>query len=308
MIVLNLDFELLMAFQYSLPLTTTPLQDLAEKIGRDYEEVERKLREYKTNGILKRYGANMNYRAFPNFKQSSLVGFKIDAEKAKKINELGERVKHNFLRDAEFNVWFTLKGRDVKEIMETVERMAKELEVQEYVILPTKKVYKMDVKYDLYKGVSWSYGVEPERVVSISELGLGEDIKKLENLPISRRPFLELGLGEEEAIDLIRELMRKGVVRDFSGVLSERGIGFRFNGMNVLRVNDSEKVAKELLKNYPQITHLIERVTNERWNYPLYFMVHAVEKRTIEVIAESVRKIEGVRDLKIVYSKENLKP
>ncbi|MEM3478285.1 MAG: Lrp/AsnC family transcriptional regulator, partial [Archaeoglobaceae archaeon] len=241
MIVLNLDFELLMAFQYSLPLTTSPLQDLAEKIGRDYEEVERKLREYKTNGILKRYGANMNYRAFPNFKQSSLVGFKIDAEKAKKINELGERVKHNFLRDAEFNVWFTLKGRDVKEIMETVERMAKELEVQEYVILPTKKVYKMDVKYDLYKGVSWSYGVEPERVVSISELGLGEDIKKLENLPISRRPFLELGLGEEEAIDLIRELMRKGVVRDFSGVLSERGIGFRFNGMNVLRVNDSEK-------------------------------------------------------------------
>ncbi|MEM3698609.1 MAG: Lrp/AsnC family transcriptional regulator, partial [Archaeoglobaceae archaeon] len=46
----------------------------------------------------------------------------------------------------------------------------------------------------------------------------------------------------------------------------------------------------------------------ESWNYPLYFMVHAVEKRTIEEIAESVRKIEGVRDLKIVYSKENLKP
>ncbi|MEM0204156.1 MAG: Lrp/AsnC family transcriptional regulator, partial [Archaeoglobaceae archaeon] len=294
MVVLNLDFELLMAFQYSLPLTTTPLQDLAEKIGRSYEDVEKELREYKAKGVLKRYGANMNYRAFPNFKQSSLVAFKIDAEKAKRINELGEKVKHNFLRDAEFNVWFTLKGKDVEEIMEIVERMAKELEAQDYVVLPTKKVYKMDVKYDLYKGVSWSYGVEPEKVVSISELGLGEEVKKLENLPISRRPFLELGLGEEETVDLIRELIKKGVVRDFSGVLSERGIGFRFNGMNVLRTENPEKVARELLKNYPQITHLIERVASEKWNYPLYFMVHAVEKRTIEEIAESVRKIDRV--------------
>ncbi|MFN3384374.1 MAG: Lrp/AsnC family transcriptional regulator [Archaeoglobaceae archaeon] len=305
---MTLDFELLMAFQYSLPLTTTPLQDLAEELGRDYEDVEKRLREYKSQGVLKRYGANMNYRAFPNFKQSSLVGFKIDVEKAKKINELGERVKHNFLRDAEFNVWFTLKGKDVEEILKIVEKMAKELEAQDYVVLPTKRVYKMDVKYDLYKGVSWSYGVEPEKVVPISELGLSEEIKKLENLPISRRPFLELGIKEEEAVDLIAELIKKGVARDFSGVLSERGICFKFNGMNVLKTERSERVAKELLKNYPQITHLIERVANEKWDYPLYFMVHAVEKRKIEEVANEVRKLDGVKDLRIVYSKENLKP
>ncbi len=305
---MNLDFELLMAFQYSLPLTTTPLQDLAERLGRDYEEVEKKLREYKSRGILKRYGANMNYRAFPNFKQSSLVGFKIDVEKAKKINELGERVKHNFLRDAEFNVWFTLKGKDVEEIMRIVEKMAEDVEAQDYVVLPTKRVYKMDVKYDLYKGVSWSYGVEPEKVVPISELGLSEEIKKLESLPISRKPFLELGIKEEEAVDLISELIKKGVARDFSGVLSERGIGFKFNGMNVLKTENAERVARKLLKNYPQITHLIERVANEKWDYPLYFMVHAVEKRMIEEIANEVRKIDDVKDLRTVYSKENLKP
>lgn len=297
-----------MSIQYLLPLTTTPLQDLAEDLGRSYEEVERKLREYKAIGVLKRYGANMNYRAFPNFRQSSLVGFKIDAEKASRINELGERVKHNFLRDAEFNVWFTLKGKDLVEIALIVEKIASELKARDYVVLPTKRVYKLDVKYDLYKGISWSYGVEPEKVFLISDLGLTEDIKKLENLPISRRPFLELGIREEEAIDLVEELMKKGVVRDFSGVLSEREIGFRFNGMNVLKVENVERVAKKLLRNYPQITHLIERVANEKWNYPLYFMVHAVEKRKIEEIGEKVRGVGGVEDLKIAYSVANLKP
>lgn len=297
-----------MAIQYSLPLSTTPLEDLAESLSRSYEDVERKLREYEKLRVLKRYGANMNYRAFPNFKQSSLVGFRVDIKKAEKINELGERVKHNFIRDSEFNVWFTLKGKDLEEINKIVEKIAQELEVQDYVILPTRRVYKMDVKYDLYKGISWSYGVEPEKVSSISELGLDEEIKRLESLPISRRPFLELDFGEEEAVDLIRELIKKGVVRDFSGVLSERGIGFKFNGMNVLKVENVERVVKKLLTDYPQITHLIERFTNEKWNYSLYFMVHAVEKRKIEEIAEKVKKLESVKDLRIIYSRANLKP
>lgn len=302
-----MDSELLMAIQYNLPLSTTPLVDLAENLRTSYEILEKKLREYQSEGILKRYGANMNYRAFPNHKQSSLIGFKVDESLAKRINELGERVKHNYLRDADFNVWFTLKARNVSEIEEIVSRLAQELGVKEYVILPTKRVYKMDVKYDLHRGVSWSHGIEPEKVPTIEELGLGEQIKRLESLPILRRPFLELGMREEETVSLIEELKKKGVVRDFSGVLSESKIGFRFNGMNVISTDHPEKLAKKLLE-YKQITHLIERIPNERWNYPVYFMIHAVQKETIESFRDQISRLELVKDLKIIYSRANLKP
>uniref|UniRef100_A0A7J2TGY3 Lrp/AsnC family transcriptional regulator n=1 Tax=Archaeoglobus fulgidus TaxID=2234 RepID=A0A7J2TGY3_ARCFL len=302
-----LDFELLMTVQYSMPISATPLEDLADEIGRSYEEVERKLKEYKASGILKRYGANMNYRAFPNYRQSSLIGFKISEEKAKKINELGERVKHNFLRDSDFNVWFTLKGRDIEEIRKIAAKLAEELGAEDYVFLPTKRVYKMDVKYHLYKGISWSYGLEPEKVASLEELGLDESIKILENLPISRRPFRELGMDEEGTVDLIRELIKKGVVRDFSGVLSERGIGFKYNGMNVLKTRNPEAVARDLLS-FPEITHLVERITDEKWNYPIYFMVHAVDREKIEAVARRALEISGVEELKIIYSRANLKP
>lgn len=302
-----MDSELLMAIQYSLPLSTTPLMDLAEKLGRSYESVEKSLRNYSNSGVLKRYGANLNYRAFPNYRQSSLVGFKVDEENAKKINMLGDRVKHNYSRDAEFNIWFTLKGRNIAEIEEIVSKLASELKVEDYVILPTKRVYKMDVKYDLLKGVSWSYGIEPEKVASVEELGLGDEVKKLESLPIAKRPFHELGMGEEETVSLIEELIKKGVVRDFSGVLSESKIGFRFNGMNVISTEQPEKLAKKLLE-FKQITHLIERIPSEKWNYPLYFMVHAVERETIEKFREQISKLQGVKDVKVIYSKANLKP
>jgi len=302
-----LDSELLMAVQYKMPISTTPIEDLADEIGRNPEDIIKKLREYRALGILKRYGANMNYRAFPNYRQSSLIGFKISEEKARKINELGERVKHNFLRDAEFNVWFTLKGRNVEEVRQIAEKLAKELGAEDFVFLPTKRVYKMDVKYDLQKGISWSYGVEPENVASLSELGLDEGIKILENLPISKRPFRDLGLDEEYSVDLIRELIKKGVVRDFSAVLSERGIGFNFNSMVVLKTRNPEAVAKKLLS-FPQITHLIERIPSEKWFYPVYFMVHAVDRDRIESFAKRVLEIPEIEEMRLVYSRGSLKP
>ncbi|MET1124763.1 MAG: Lrp/AsnC family transcriptional regulator [Archaeoglobaceae archaeon] len=300
-----------MEVQYNLPLSTTPIEDLAENLGRSYDEVARKLREYIATGVLKRYGMNVNYRSLSGYKQAALVGFRAEnvAEVAKVVNSFDEvRVKHNFLRDAEFNVWFTLKAESIEKIQEIVEEIAKVCEVKDYVVLPTKRVYKMDVKYDLRRGVSWSErGAEPEKVPLVSDLGIKEDlVRKLESLPVERRPFKRFG-SEEEIVSLIEELIRLGVGRDFSGVLRERGVGFRENGMVVVRTSKPEELAFELLGKYPQITHLIERVASEKWNYPLYFMLHATSREPIERIASEVARMSGVEALKVVYSRANLR-
>ncbi len=313
---MKLDVDLLMALQYDLTLSTTPLEDLADSLGKPYEYVEKTLKLYAAEGVVKRYGVNLNYRAFGDVKQAALVGFKaanVDAV-ARKVNEFDEvRVKHNFLRNAEYQVWFTIKGRNVEEIESIVERIAIETGVTDYVVLPTKRVYKMDVKYDIRKGVSWSMrGLEPLEIPLISELGFDENfIRKLESLEISRRPFssfVRYGYSEEEIVSVIEELIKCGIGRDFSGVLSESKIGFRENGMTVLRVSeDPERIALILLRRFPQITHLIERVANEKWNYPVYFMVHATSKEPIERIRKEVEDIGGVEEARIVYSRENLR-
>ncbi len=93
--------------------------------------------------------------------------------------------------------------------------------------------------------------LEPESVPLVRDLGLDEDfVRALESLDMVERPFAKFNCSEEEVVDIVEELMRKGVGRDFSGVLRERKVGFKENGMTVLRLSTKpEKVAMKLLKN-----------------------------------------------------------
>jgi len=309
--------KLLMAIQYNLPLTETPLLDLAEGIGYEYEYVLNSVSKLKNEGVIKRYGANLNYKAFGDVKKAALVGFKVEElrveEVARKINRIDLlNLKHNFLREHEdYNVWFTIKAESVEKIREIVDDIANDCEVNDYVILPTKRVWKMDVKYDLIKGISWSEkGIEPEDIPTVDKLGLDANIvRRLESLEVSEKPFKifeGFGFKQGEIVELIEELIRKGVVRDFSGVLRESKIGFRENGMTLLKIN-SNKVVFKLIKNFPQITHLVERIPHPKWNYPIYFMIHAKNKKPIERIKEKVKNYKEVEDAITIYSKKNLR-
>ncbi len=304
--------RLLMALQYELPLTTTPLSDLAEMTGLNEEFVFKRVREFYEDGTVKRYGANLNYRAFSREQRAALIAAKVEESRIEEVARIinSYRPKHNYWRDAEYNVWFTLKAED----FEAVERLAREViekcRIKEYVVLPTKRVYKMDVKYDLLKGISWSEKSEEKfDVPKVEELGLDKVmLRKLERLEVVDRPFLrfkEYGYSEEEVVDLISELIELGVVRDFSGVLKERKVGFCENGMNVIRTGEPEKLAKKLAKR-PEITHLVERVVPEEWPYPIYFMVHAVTRDLIENVKSEVSEMSEVEEIRVLYSVKDL--
>lgn len=312
--------RLLMAVQYDLPLTETPFLDLAERIGEDPRKVIEELRELKARGVIKRIGANLNYKAFGRIKKAVLVAFACEnvSEVAKVINESIDPIslKHNYLRDhPKYRVWFTFKGRDVEELRRKVKEIAEACGVVDYLFLPSKRVYKMDVKYDLFRGISWSpKGLEREKVPNVEEMGLNPKMLfELErNLGIEERPFKRIaeryGYGEAELVDLLKELIDKGVVRDFSGVLRERTIGFVENGMNLVgSVDNVKEMAKRLVKEFPEITHLVERETSENWPYPLYFVVHADSREKIENVRRRVEERFGV-PVMTLYSVKNLNP
>ncbi|ADB57092.1 Lrp/AsnC family transcriptional regulator [Archaeoglobus profundus] len=305
------DLELLMELQYNFPISETPYTDLAYRLDLDPDSVISKLSNFKKIGIIKRVGANLNYKAIGFIKVACLVAFACkdnDVQRiARVINESFPDInlKHNYLRDHErYKVWFTVKGESLEKIFEEVERVAKACDVKDYLILPSKRVYKMSVKYDLYKGISWSYGVErdPE---TVEDRDLIDLIIRLQNIPILERPFKFEGYSETEVVDIIKEMIKKGVFRDFYGVLRERAIGFKENGMNLVRTDEPEKIARKLLK-YPQITHLVERGVPENWKYPIYFMVHASEREKIEDFKREVSEELGVEILTL-YSVANLK-
>ncbi len=319
----EIEKRILMEVQYNLPLTEHPFVDLAENLGLNANEIIEKLKEFKQKGIIKRIGANLNYKAFKNIGKAVLVAFACSEDDvlriARIINESIDSIslKHNFLRNHErYKIWFTFKGRSKEELLRKVEELAKKCGVDDYLFLPSKRVYKMDVKYDLFKGISWSEkGLEKDDVPKVDELGIdARMLFELERkLPISERPFKDVAskysYRESELVDLIAELIDKGVIRDFSGVLRESKIGFRENGMNMVKIEPEEagKLALRLVRNFPQITHLVEREVPERWCYPIYFMVHADSRDKIEDVRKEVEEKYGIEILTL-YSRMNLKP
>lgn len=310
----GLDSELLMEAQYNLPLTETPFIDLAENLGRDYREVERELRSYIERGIIKRVGPQLNYKAFREIGFAALVGAKIEnVEKAVKIINAEKGVKHNFLRDHPiYNLWFTIKAGNFDILTSKIRSLMRDCEADRYLILPSKRVYKMDVKYDLYRGVSWSEMVEKrDNVMRIEDEGIKRLLMDMErNFAVEERPFRRFskryGCKEGELVDLISEMINERVVRDFYAVLNGQKSGFSENGMNLVRTDNPERVAKKLLK-FPEITHLVERGVEREWNYPLYFMVHAVNREIIKEIAERAKKIRGIEEIKILFSLKSFK-
>ena len=311
-----MDRELLMKAQYEMPLSESPFYDLAEKLDKEVDYVIAKLREYLSAGVVKKIGPQLNYKAFKGVSHAALVGVQVDnLETAVRIINAERSVKHNFLREHEiYNIWFTIKAPSEKELFEKTEDLMDRCGVNNYIVLPSVRVYKMDVKYDLNRGVSYSPRTEAEKdVPKVDDLGLdGRMLRDMErNFSVEERPFRKFaekyGYSESELADLISELIEKRVVRDFYAVLNGQNAGFKENGMNLIRTERSEKVAEILLKEIPEITHLVQRDVPENWRYPVYFMVHAVNRDIIEKIADRARELDGVEELRILYSLKSFK-
>jgi len=304
--------KILMGAQYELPLSENPFVELAEKIKVDKNYL---LRELKAKKIIKRIGVDVNYRALRN-SCGALVGIMVPFGKIKLAAEVINKFnpKHNFWRDHwKYNVWFTVKARNKNELEKIVRKISEKLQCKDYVFLPTKRIYRMSVKYDLVGGISLSSGrIEPDDVTKIEEIGVNESLlKSLSDIPISERPFSKFekyGYSESEIVDLIAELMSKGIVRDFFATLNEKKVGFKVNCMFAAKLNSSEdSFLIKIVRKHREITHMIKREVDKNWNYELYFMLHAKEKKILEEKGNEILRDLGAERFVKLYSIADLR-
>lgn len=297
--------DILMEVQYRFPLAERPFQIIAERLGLTEEEVLRRLREAVMLGVLKRIGAILNYKS--RGMVAALVGVaapeNIIEEVAAEVNK-DPLVSHNFQRDYRpYTLWYVTKASSREELESKVQRVAEKFGV-DYVILYSLRSYKVDVRFDLERGISWTVNyILPESPPSVSELGIPmEFFSKVKSLPLAPEPFKPaaeaLGVSTHEAIEKIKELIKLGVLRDLHGTIDGEAAGFRENAMVVMRDIKCEEVARLNIT-----THVVLRNTVPgKWEYPCYFMVHGVSRDIIErYVHESLAKI-GVSQYRILYS------
>jgi len=314
-----LDKQLLNEIQWTFPLSSRPYLEIATKHGLTEDDVMKRISLMKRIGLIRQINAIFDTRKLGY--KSALVAFAVKKDRLDSVAlEVNKHpgVSHNYERDHEFNMWFTLAVPADGDLKRDLEIMASLEGVIKFRLLPTLKLYKIGVKLDMVN--SDPNKITPDDKVKKMDLKKfeltsrdKEFIRELQkDLEVTPRPFdtlaKNLGITVDELFKKAIEYETKGVMRRFAAILRHRDAGFAANGMIVWVVpEDKIDEVGYKLASFPQVSHCYRRPVYPDWPFNLFSMIHA---RTIEAakkIAIELSNFVGINEYKILFSSREFK-
>ena len=143
------DRKILDIIQTGFPLEARPYAVIGAAVGLSEAEVFKRVGTMRESGHIRRMGANFDSQKL-GFK-STLCAAKVPEDKlADFIREVNAHpgVTHNYLRDHEYNVWFTVIDRDMNAISRVVDEIAEKTGIRA-LNLPATAIYKIRVDFPL---------------------------------------------------------------------------------------------------------------------------------------------------------------
>jgi DNA-binding Lrp family transcriptional regulator len=313
------DKKLLNDIQWVFPLADRPYAEIAAKHGMSEEEVMLRISALKGMGLVRQINAIFDTRRLGY--KSALIAFAVKPDKldavAEKVNE-HPGVSHNYERNHEYNMWFTLAVPPDAEMKDELDRMAALDGVVKYRLLPTLKMYKIGVKLDMVnedaekpKPTDEVKELNPDRLeITERDKQFVRELQK--DLPVVKEPFKEmaenLGITTKQLFDKAKEYESTGLMRRFAAILRHRDAGFVANGMVVWHVPEDrvDDVGFKLAA-YPQVSHCYRRPIYPDWQYNVFSMIHARTLEAAEKMAVEMSEMIGVSDYRILFSSREFK-
>ena len=315
----KLDKEILNEIQWTFPLISKPYSEMAKKFSLSDDEMMQRLRALKEAGIIRQISAIFDTRKLGY--KSALVAMAIEPEKLDHVaNQVNRHpgVSHNYERNHEYNLWFTLAVPPGSDLKTEIDKFSKLPGIKKTRLLPTIKLFKIGVKLEMVdeKKSDVKPSEEKKKITETKFIATEEEknyIRELQkDLEIVERPFLKsaqkLGITEEQLLEKIKQYEEIGVMRRFAAILRHREVGFTANGMIVWKVPDEriEEVG-EKLGAFPQISHCYQRPVYPDWPYSVFSMVHCKSISDAEDMAKQIQKQVDVSDYKILFSSREFK-
>ena len=315
----NLDKEILNEIQWTFPLTTKPYAEMAKKFGLSDQEMMKRLGVLKDAGIIRQISAIFDTRKLGY--KSALVAMAVEPEKLDYVaNQVNRHpgVSHNYERNHEYNLWFTLAVPPGSDLKTEIDKFSKLPGITKTRLLPTIKLFKIGVKLEMVEEKKHEVkpSEEKKKITETKFVATEEEknyIRELQkDLEIVERPFLKsaqkLGITEEQLLEKIKQYEQTGIMRRFAAILRHREVGFTANGMIVWKVPEEriEEVG-EKLGAFPQISHCYQRPVYSDWPYNVFSMVHCKSISDAEDMAKQIQKQVDVNDYKILFSSREFK-
>jgi DNA-binding Lrp family transcriptional regulator len=144
------DRDILNEIQSDFPLTQRPFEVLGQYLDLSEDEVIDRIKNLKSEGVIRRIGGNFNSRSL-NF-CSTLCAAKVPEEKLEmfvKVVNSYKGVTHNYLRNNDYNIWFTFIAQDMAAIETSLEEISQATGVPDILNLPSIKMFKIKVDFEV---------------------------------------------------------------------------------------------------------------------------------------------------------------
>jgi siroheme decarboxylase len=317
----DLDRKLLNLMQGSFALVRTPFAHVAQLADSDEAEVMRRVQRLLDGRIIREITPIFDTRALGY--SSMLVAAKVDAEnphRAAKIINSHPGVTHNYLRDHDFNLWFTIATEPGSRLGldGTLDVLARLTGAESIRQLPTLRLFKIRMDLEMEKGTdalaASGAAVAPAELVPI-ELS-EEDVETIRAtqgpMPVLSEPYApaaeRLGVAQDEVLRRLESLRERGGLRRVAAILFHRRAGFSANGMGVWKVPEERILELGVqMAAFRGISHCYERPTYADWPYSVFTMAHGRSKEECDAILDSIAAATGIEERATLYSSTEFK-
>ena len=315
------DKRLLNLMQGSFPIARRPYQHVASQLESPESEVIKRVQELIDERIIRQVTPIFDTRALGY--SSMLVAAKVDPENpwrsAQIIND-HPGVSHNYLRNHEFNIWFTIATEPdsplgLERTLEVLGALAGAESIRQ---LPTLKLFKIRMDLEMEGGTdALAQAVEVAPPAEIERQPYDQlDIAVIRatqgDLPVVAEPYAaaaaELDMEQEQLLGHLEGMQQRRLLRRVAAILFHRRAGFSANGMGVWKVPE-DRVAElgPRMAAFRGISHCYQRPTYADWPYSIFTMAHGRSKEECDAILTSIAAQTGIEERATLYSSTEFK-
>ena len=317
----DLDRRLLNLMQGSFPLAARPYAAVARAAEIGEDEALARVSRLVDQRIIREVTPIYDTRALGY--ASMLVAAKVDPEyphRAAEIINSHPGVSHNYLRDHEFNLWFTLavepdSALGLQGTLDVLQRLTGAESIRQ---LPTLKLFKIRMDLEMEKGTeALATAAEAAEPAETERQPYDEvDIEVIRatqgKQPVVAEPYAEpakrLDLPVEALLAHMEGMIDRRLLRRVAAILYHRRAGFSANGMGVWKVPE-DQIAElgPRMAAVRGVSHCYQRPTYPDWPYSVFTMAHGRSKEECDAILDSIAEMPGVEGRATLYSSTEFK-
>jgi DNA-binding Lrp family transcriptional regulator len=302
------DRLLLNLLQSRFPLEERPYAFVAQEAGLAEEDVLKRTARLLRERIIREVTPIFDTAALGY--ESMLVAARVDSENPHRpaaiINE-HPGVSHNYLRNHEFNLWFTIAvpPDSTLGLDGTLDALKARCGATSLRKLPTITLFKINMNLEMEGGTD-ALARQAEPVLPVAREAVPIDdfdvalIRALQG-PMEVRPDAygpaaeRLGVPVERLLEHCRGMVERKLLRRVAAILFHRRAGFSANGMGVWKVPEDQ-----IMELGPRmaavrgISHCYQRPTYDDWPYSVFTMAHGRSKEECDAVLDSVAEVCGL--------------